>query len=175
MKLSFEANAVQWFKDGDHKDVRVAGPQIRSCYDVAYINGLSPLASCWVTLKPLTDKPPVGKGVFSAMIVRFERDGGVYYRKVWPFTFFSMRGEKETRELTTSAEDQQFFADFEFIERELNKHRPEQYPRQAHGMMRPPASDGRMAVFPGDWIVEYDGKRDILHDLDFQRRFGVQT
>ena len=42
MRVQLDIDAVQWFKDGDHPDVKLAGPTLYRRGSAAYIEGMWP-------------------------------------------------------------------------------------------------------------------------------------
>ena len=178
MRVQLDIDAVQWFKDGDHPDVKLAGPTLYRRGSAAYIEGMWPLASAWVEYEPLTVEPekPQG-GPFEPMVAEFEHKvtGEKYWRRswpfsrIWPFSFSEFNGEKIKQPIDTS---DPFYQDCMMIESGMFDRRDPPQEHVPHGWLQPPATDGRLEVFPGDWIVMHGDVRQILSDADFIKTYG---
>lgn len=180
-KGSANVEAVQWFKDGDHPSV-IAGADRLSTKGgtVAYIENLWPMSTAWVTVKAMTlnemealkKSDTANFGFFPTYSYEFTNTetGQKYYRKAYPFNFWNFKGEKQT---VPRDELNQLFEDCLMIEAAMHGRKTTDYSR--YGLMTPPDCNGRLAVFPGNWIVKADGKTEILEDAQFRERYESAT
>jgi hypothetical protein len=170
---------VQWRRLGDHPDVYRAGPVlVRSLgWKLGYIGGIYPMASGWASLEKLRERPKdADGGFFSPMAAEF-RAG--YFRKFFPFSIWDIKsdgnGARASKSVDPLPEDDEFLLDFLEMERAFNlpHYKPKDWDgaHLIHGWLLPAASDGRVAVYPGDWIVDVGGKRLILSDEEFRARY----
>jgi hypothetical protein len=173
MKTTISVEATQWFKDGDHPDVRCAGPRIKRRGEGYYISGMYPLANAWIEYERRRERPQIDKntgGIFAPMIAEFQcKDGALYYRHIWPFSMWKFRGEQVESDI---AEDDVLFQDAMMIENQFFARNNE--PRVPHGWLSPPAIDGRVVVYPGDWIVDINGKRHVLSDEEYKKLYQAE-
>ncbi len=174
MELSIKVKAVQWFKDGDHPNVKPAGPKLLKRGDYFYVEGMWPFAEFWMEIAELAERPKdVTDSILSPNAVEIEMKdkSRKYYRRVLPFNIWKVRGEKIHEEIDTP-ENRTLFEDYQMCAAAYLL-RPGEEPRTfvPYGVISPPASDGRVAVFPGCWIVEVGNKVFILSDEDFKKQY----
>lgn len=169
---TIKIDAVQWHKPGDHPQVKAAGPTLYKRGMGGYISGMWPFATCWVELEKLPGKPKdVDDSLFTPMGVELTdtKTGETYYRRIWPFNMWKLKGEKLEEPIT---EDDPFYLDCMAVERAM-WHRKEPYAPVPHGWLSPPATGGRVAVFPGDWVVMVADARLIMSDADYRKQYGT--
>ncbi len=175
MKVSIEVDAIQWTKDGDHPRVTPAGPTLCRRGDAAYISGMWPFASAWLEFEPLRERPELPKGgIFEPMVMEFQNAAGErHWRRAWPFNFWKLKGNSEERPIEVTDD---FYLDCMAFERAFGVARGKEVVEAVpHGWLNPPASDGRKAVFPGDWIVTIGSTVTILSNDDMKARYPAAT
>jgi hypothetical protein len=170
MKATIDIEAVQWFKDGDHPDVKLVGLNIYRRGGAAYISGLEirDMFGFWLEFEKQDVKPDdAGKGLFSPDgIIYNNTDGSTYYRRLWPFNVFDFKGPKSETPVT---EDDEFYKDYIAAYR-LYKDDPE--PLRPYGRLSDPhAMGGFHNVFPGYWVIKIADRYQVMDDTKFKRTY----
>lgn len=170
MKFSIEVDAVQWNKDGDHPAVRTNTPELYRKRDSGYVRNLFPLAKFWMSIDPIMGEPSPedfkkADDWLGPHLVQF--DDKKYWRRIWMFNIWSISGEHTTTPLEP---DDAFLRDY--IVASIKLFGNEYSNVSFYGTLRTPAIDGRVVVFPGDWIVQQPKGLLIMSNEDFQKRLA---
>jgi len=140
------SKVFQWTPEITHDAVTLLVPSIYIVGELAYLNNVSPLPKCWLTLEPISRKPTEeeiiqSNDVFGPVIARF--DG--YFRKILPFNQWSIKGPSSEIPIEDNAA---FVADFMQVSQAMYGAMPEK------PMGKLPNGG---CVCAGDWLVEFDG------------------
>lgn len=168
--------ATQWFKLGDHPRVINAGPMVYKKGGFYYITGMMPQPEFWLSIETFPQAPTVETGgIFAPSWVEFkpvDQSGEKYVRKLLPFNFWDVKGEKSETEI---AETDLLYLDYFSVLLQWRKGSPFALGEdevRPYGRLQPPLPD-RVVIYPGEWIVEHpDGRMDVLSDKDFQKHYG---
>jgi hypothetical protein len=166
MELTIKIKATQWFKKGDHPLVHVEAPIAIRVNDLMYPKNLFPLPRFWMSVdkkEPLAAEQLVGNGAITPLVVYF--DNKAYARLIYPFNLWSIKGEKIKEPLE---DDDPLLQDYLIASKLLYE------PLESfYGNLERPDVNGRVCVFPGNWIVERHGNVEIMSDDEFQKFANV--
>lgn len=165
VKRNATVTAVQWCKPGDHPLVEAAGPKVYEQGGCYYISGMSTddrklSAHAWLS-EELKEKPTPGAFSYGMQAVTEVGGSEVYYRLIYPFSMYDMKGPKSERPLDmTDPLDKRRFEDWHT---DLCRKAQRSVGVAPYGLLNPADRNGRVAVFPYDWIVTNpDGTVEII-------------
>jgi hypothetical protein len=159
--------AVQWFKDGDSDLVKPDSLQFLQRGAAYYLTGFNH-AAVWLTFDKLADKPT--SEPMAAVLEYSSAKEPTYYRIAFPFMMYDFKGDKKYTDFDAANPDHvRLKEDWLLADSQYTRVSNDDY--QVVGRLYLPDTNGRVAVYPGNWLVRASGKVTIMEDAKFQLEF----